>query len=168
MNIQEIMKIIENDDKCVLKKKESKTTISLDLPPDLKYFYEHYEYLEMFPHQSFGIKIVSIDNFIETNKRLYPEGDVIWEELEGHISSSWYLIAEAQELSQYISLDMSDSPSKGYCYDSFYEIHAMPGECAIIAKSFTELVERLYQAKGESWYWTEPSFESYGDAYDIS
>ncbi|MDU6207362.1 hypothetical protein [Veillonella sp.] len=31
----------------------------------------------------------------------------------------------------------------GFCYDSFIETHATPDESPIIAKSFTELLEKL-------------------------
>ncbi|MGE8342955.1 MAG: hypothetical protein ACN6OI_18140 [Flavobacterium sp.] len=54
----------------------------------------------------------------------------------------------------------------GYCYDSFLETHANPDESMIIAKSFTELLERLYSSNGEDWFWLDDEFESYGDAYD--
>lgn len=102
---------------------------------------------------------------LPTSKRLYPEDDVIWEELEGDISNEWYLIAESEQINQYISIDLSDS-HLGYCYDSFLETHATPGESQIIAKSFTELLEHLYASKGENWFWLADNFESYGDAYD--
>lgn len=90
---------------------------------------------------------------------------MIWEELQDDISNDWYLIAESPTQSQYISIDLREYHN-GYCYDSFLDIHATPGESAIIAKNFTELLSLLYQAKGKSWYWTNTNFESYGDAYD--
>ncbi|MEJ5055313.1 SMI1/KNR4 family protein [Sphingobacterium sp. MYb382] len=165
MEIQEILKQIELDSKCKLKRKISDVIDSLILPKDLEYFYKHYESLELFADESFGIRIVSTKDFIPTSQRLFPEGDVIWEELEGDISNNWYLIAESEEQSQYISIDLGEH-NNGYCYDSFLDIHATPGESNIIAKSFTELLEQLYKSKGKTWYWTESDFQSYGDAYD--
>jgi hypothetical protein len=165
MQIQKILEKIELDSRCKLIRKTSAVKSGLTLPKDLEYFYNNYESLELFPEQSFGIRIVSQNDFIPTSQRLYPEGDVIWEELEDDISNEWYLIAEAEEQSQYVSIDLGELHN-GYCYDSFLDIHATPGESAIIAKSFTELLERLYNAEGKSWYWTEPEFQSYGDAYD--
>ncbi|MCV9933858.1 SMI1/KNR4 family protein [Flavobacterium sp. LS1R47] len=165
MKIQEILEQIELDHRCNLIKKVSDMTGGLNLPKDLEYFYNNYESLELFPDESFGIRIVSPKNFIPTSQRLYPEGDVIWEELEDDISNHWYLIAEAEEQSQYISIDLGEFHN-GYCYDSFLDIHATPGESNIIAKNFAELLERLYKSEGKSWYWVEPSFVSYGDAYE--
>ena len=165
MKIQEILNQIELDNQCKLTKKKSDIFFDITIPNDLEYFYKNYESLELFPNEPFGIRITLPKDFIPTSKRLYPEDDVIWEELEDDISNNWYLIAEAEEQSQYISIELSEF-NNGYCYDSFLDIHATPGESIIIAKSFTELLESLYKAKGKSWYWTEPNFESYGDAYD--
>ena len=54
----------------------------------------------------------------------------------------------------------------GYCYDSFWDRYSVVGEQSIIAKSFTELLERIYASKGNMWYWMREDFSSYGDAYD--
>ena len=53
----------------------------------------------------------------------------------------------------------------GFCYDSFIETHATPDESPIIAKSFTELLEKLVSNEKE-WFWLDSSFQSYGDAYE--
>lgn len=163
MNIQSLLKKLAESDACNLV--ESKETISFcsRIPNDLKYFYENYE-----------TAILNIDEFTEivitpyrmlkvTNKILYPIDDVIWEELEGDISNKWFMIASSKELGQYISIDL-DKERLGYCYDSFIETHANPDESPIVAKSFTELLERLVSNIKE-WYWLNDSFESYGDAY---
>ena len=55
----------------------------------------------------------------------------------------------------------------GYCYDSFWDRYGIAGEQAIIAKSFTELLDRIYNSNGNIWYWIEKNFTPYGDAYDI-
>ncbi|WP_217492509.1 SMI1/KNR4 family protein [Paenibacillus sp. KS1] len=165
MKIIEIIKKIEQDSNCRLVKRTTDFTNEFALPEDLNYFFSHYDSLQMFSDKPYGIKIVSSNEFIPTSKRLYPEDDVIWEELEGDISNEWYLIAESEQINQYISIDLSDS-HLGYCYDSFLETHATPGDSQIIAKSFTELLEHLYASKGENWFWLTDNFKSYGDAYD--
>lgn len=164
MKIIEILKKIEQDSNCRFVSNTDFTS-ELALPEDLNYFFSKYDSLEMFLDKPYGIKIVSSSEFIPTSKRLYPEDDVIWEELEGDISNEWYLIAESEQINQYISIDMNKSRF-GYCYDSFLETHATPGESQIIAKSFTELLEQLYSSKGENWFWLSENFDSYGDAYD--
>ncbi|QPQ30190.1 SMI1/KNR4 family protein [Lysinibacillus sp. JNUCC 51] len=165
MKIIEIINKIEQDSNCRLVKKITDFKSELALPEDLHYFFSNYDSLQMFLDKPYGIKIVSSNEFIPTSKRLYPEDDVIWEELEDDISNDWYLIAESEQINQYISIDMSNSHF-GYCYDSFLETHATPGDSQIIAKSFTELLEHLYSSKGENWFWLAENFESYGDAYD--
>ncbi|MFQ9505569.1 MAG: hypothetical protein ACLRZ2_01560 [Veillonella sp.] len=78
------------------------------------------------------------------------------------ISNDWFMIASSQELSQYISIDLNKKI--WFCYDSFIETHATPDESPIIAKSFTELLEKLVSNEKE-WFWLD-SFQSYGDAYE--
>lgn len=165
MRIKEILEIIAQNRHCKVVKRTTDFTCECRLPEDLQYFFSHYDAIELFLHKPYGIKIVSSTDFIPTNKMLYPEDDVIWEELEGDCSNDWYVIATSEQQGQYISLDMNASRF-GYCYDSFLETHASPGDSPIIAKSFTELLERLYLGKGDHWFWLAENFESYGDAYD--
>ncbi|MBG9452538.1 hypothetical protein ABE61_00115 [Lysinibacillus sphaericus] len=165
MKIIEVIKKIEQDCNCKLVKRNTEFRSELALPEDLNYFFSNYDSLYIFVDKPYGLKIVSSNEFIPTSKRLYPEDDVIWEELEGDVSNEWYLIAESEQINQYISIDMSKSHF-GYCYDSFLDTHATQGDSQIIAKSFTELLERLYASKGENWFWLTENFKSYGDAYD--
>ena len=166
MEIAELINSIASKQGCEVMKREQPIDLSeYSLPADLNYYLSNYNGIKLFTDNPFGITIVGFDDFKVTNKILYPEGDVIWEELEGDISENWYLIAKAEELEQYISIDLGEE-RKGYCYDSFLETHANPGLSLIIAKSFTELLFLLLKAGGEHWYWTEEDFEGYGDAYD--
>lgn len=166
MKLQELLKKIETTQGCELIKRTSPLSLSdKKLPEDLEYYFSNYDGIKLFSDMPFGIIIVGINDFRVTNEVLYPEDDVIWEELEGDISENWYMIAKAEELDQYISIDLDDD-RMGYCYDSFLETHANPGFSLIIAKSFTELLERLFNSKGEFWFWNSEGFEGYGDAYD--
>ena len=165
MDIKELIETIRLDNDCIIK--PPKTAISLpdNLPDDLKIFFELTDGVTLFGEEAYGIEIVSRQDLIPTNKYLYPKDDVIWEELEGEVSNEWYLIAKADEISQYISIDLTDE-RKGQCYDSFYETHSLEGDSPVIARNFTELLTRLYQHKGEHWYWLQGDFEQLGDAYD--
>lgn len=102
----------------------------------------------MFENEPYGITITGREEFIPTNKYLYPKDDVIWEELEGEVCNEWYLIAKVDEMSQYISIDLT-AERLGQCYDSFYEIHSLEGDSTIVAKNFTDLLTKLYQNKGQ-------------------
>jgi hypothetical protein len=135
-------------------------------PPDLVSFWGHCGKVELFVREPFGIELVGPSEFVPINAFLYPDpDDPIWEELSDDRSSSWHLLAKASTQSQCISID-TDRSRHGWCYDSFLETHANPGDSAIVARSFTEFVERALRSAGRSWYWTDPAFRPYGDAYD--
>jgi hypothetical protein len=42
----------------------------------------------------------------------------------------------------------------------------MVGECAVVAKNFTELLWQLYRNQGKSLFWLNSDFVYIGDAYD--
>lgn len=165
MNILELIEIIKLDNRCEVSPGNMETLLPENLPDDLKLFFEKTNGIILFKNEPYGIEIVNRKDFIPTNKYLYPEDDIIWEELEGEISNQWYLIAKADEMSQYISIDLTKERN-GQCYDSFYETHSLEGDSPIIAKNFTELLINLYQNKGQHWYWLQDDFEKLGDAYD--
>lgn len=167
MSIVNILETIQQDRNCnLLERKNSENKVNLShLPDDLAYFFSHYDGIEFFMEKSYGIKIVGLEEFVNANNYFYPEGDVIWEELENDISNNWYIIAKSEEMEQYITIDLH--PERlSYCYDSFLPTHANPGDSPIIAKTFTELLGNIFQTQGDYWFWLKEEFESYGDAYD--
>jgi hypothetical protein len=84
----------------------------------------------------------------------------------GDISEHWYVIANGiGSTIDLISIDLH--PDRlGRCYDSFSEVHASPGDCAIVATSFTDLLRRALEAPRDAWWWTTVDFEDLGDAYE--
>jgi hypothetical protein len=83
---------------------------------------------------------------------------------EADISDNWYRVAR-QDIQENISIDLH--PMRlGRCYDSFWDRHAVRGDSPIVAMTFPELLERLFNQRGEHWYWLEPGYKGYGDAYD--
>lgn len=149
---------IERTEDCIVSKLESPIKIlSLALPQDLEYYLKNYSSIILFQNEKYPIKIVGASQF----KRANPI--IIGEVVEEDISHNWYIIADDNN-SQYITIDLSKE-KQGYCYDSFWDRHGVVGEQAIIAQSFTELLERLYNSKGQSWYWIDSNFQTYGDAY---
>ncbi|MDO6811251.1 SMI1/KNR4 family protein [Zobellia galactanivorans] len=165
MSLKEILDKIEKDSSCNLIKVKEQRELPNNLPIDLFDFYSNYNGIDFFKEEAYGISIVPFEDFKTTNSVLFPPDDVIWEELEDDISQNWYLIAKSEQLSQYISIDLSEK-DKGKCYDSFLETHANPDDSPIISNSFTELLEKIYSVKGKNWFWLESDFESYGDAYE--
>ena len=165
MKLQEIFELIEKDPACEV---EYRTTPlnqqELNIPSDLDEVRNRYRTVSLFTDQPYGIVLLPTHELVTTNSLLYPENDVIWEELAGDLSEHWYVVASSEQLSQFISIDLS--PERlGLCYDSYIDTHATPGDSMIIARNFTELLERLYNSKGQYWYWLESNL-SYGDAYD--
>lgn len=156
----EILWIIEQSGECVVHKYPQPISLPFDfaLPEDLTYYLQHYAGIELFREELYAIKIVGISEF----RRANPV--IIGEEAAYDRSYHWFIIADDNN-SQYITID-TDKDRLGYCYDSFWDVYGIAGSQGIIAKSFTELLERLYHSKGMEWYWTGRKFSSYGDAYD--
>lgn len=158
--ILEILKKIENFEDCIISKYDLSKVINIEynLPDDLKYYLENYNDIILFKSSDYSIKINGITNFIKANPI------IIGEEIPDDRSFDWFIIAQ-DDNSQYITIDLSIE-RLGFCYDSFWDRHGLVGEQPIIAKSFTELLEKLFNSYGKSLYWLEDKFQSYGDAYD--
>lgn len=166
-DVKQIIDLISKDPNCKVFEPNIEFTIDRKIPEDLELFFTLTNGISLFENQPFGVKIIGKEDFISTNDYLYPEDDVIWEELEGDITNEWFLIAISPELAQYMSIDLTDR-SFGKCYDSYVSTHGEVGMSEIIANSFTELLWNLYNSKGkgECWYWNETKFEKIGDAFD--
>ncbi|WP_420553763.1 SMI1/KNR4 family protein [Tenacibaculum aiptasiae] len=166
-DIKKLIELISKDSNCTVYKPNNELTINRKIPEDLKVFFTLTNGISLFENESFGIKIIGKEDFISTNKYLYPKDDVIWEELENDITNEWFLIAKNEELAQYISIDLTDK-NFGKCYDSFIDTHGEEGMSEIIANNFTELLYNFYQnqGKGENWYWINNNFKKIGDAFD--
>jgi antitoxin YokJ len=127
------------------------------LPDDLDAFYRMCGGVEFFVEAPFPVRISSPSELVLANP-------VIIGQLADDISDSWYIIGRGGG-DELISIDL-DPDRAGKCYDSFQEIHGVPGSSSVVALSFTDLLERLLAARGGHWYWLEPDFVSLGDAYD--
>ena len=153
-----ILTEIEHNKSCVVSKlSHPAAKLPLHLPQDLQYF-ENYAEISFFDDADYPIKVVGLAEF----KRANPI--IVGEDAAHDVSHNWFIIAHDNH-SQYITIDLSKN-KQGYCYDSFWDRHGVAGEQAVVAKSFTELLQSLYHAKGQSLYWTEQGFQSPGDAYD--
>lgn len=164
MKIQSLITELKKRKNCRFLEPSKKPKFNFLLPEDLKFFYENYESAVINIDSFCEINISSLEELKPTNQILFPAEDIIWEELADDISNTWFMIASSKKLNQYISIDLNED-RLGFCYDSFIETHATPDESPIIAKSFTELLEKL-SSNSETWFWLEQSFESYGDAYE--
>lgn len=165
--LSDLVDLISKDPNCKIIEPNPEIIIDRKIPNDLDLFFTLTNGISLFENESFGIKIIGKEEFISTNKYIYPKDDVIWEELDNDITNEWYLIAKSPELAQYISIDLTDQ-NFGRCYDSYLPIHGEEGMSEIVANNFTEFLWNLYNSggKGESWYWNESKFEKIGDAFD--
>ncbi len=128
------------------------------LPEDLKQFYELCGGVYLFERATYPMRIVGSGDFTRSN----PE--IVGEECPDDISDSWYIVGRGGR-EEAISIDCNEQ-RLGRCYDSFWDRHAVAGDCRIVALSFTELLQRLVSAAGGYWYWLGDAGLAYGDAYD--
>ncbi|MCG8474487.1 MAG: SMI1/KNR4 family protein [Cytophagales bacterium] len=150
---------------CVVLQPSGLPTVKLPhiLPQDLQEFYTECGGIRFFQNSDYVMEIVTPDNFLLSNPVILSED---WETdiPKDDISNDWYIIAQAGP-EQKISIDLNEV-RLSRCYDSFWDIHASPGECPIITLSFFELVENIFKCKGGYWFWLVENFKSLGDAYD--
>lgn len=128
------------------------------LPDDIKEFYNLCGGVSLYLNGESTANIVPPSEFILANPV------IVGERCENDITSNWYIIANDGN-GDYLTIDIQEE-RLGRCYDSFWDRHGVVGECPIIANSFTELLERLIDNKGQRWYWLRDGFISLGDAYD--
>ncbi len=160
LSISQLIQNIRERDDCEIKQANGLPDISLEeLPKDVLEFYTLTGGALLFSESPYSIEIVSPKNFVRANPIIRGDSG------EDDISFHWYIVATSGE--QYITIDLA--PSRlGRCYDSFWDCHAIKGSCPIIAMSFSELLERLHDSKGENLYWLESQFTDLGDAYQMS
>ncbi|MBU5316813.1 SMI1/KNR4 family protein [Clostridium bornimense] len=128
------------------------------LPSDLETFYRLCGGVSLFCNSKYSFDIVGPKDMVLANPV------IVGELCEEDISSKWFIIGKDFD-NNYITIDLS-TERLGRCYDSFWDRHGVVGECDIIAKSFTELVEQLLINQGKSIYWLDENFNTIGDAYD--
>lgn len=160
MDIKELVEKIKKLPNCIVYPSKGLPNVESKhhLPDDVKEFYELCGGITLFENQNYIANIVSPDEFILANPV------IVGELCEEDITSEWYIIANDGN-GDYMTIDMN--PERvGKCYDSYWDRHGVVGECAVIALSFTDLVERLVENNGERWYWLREDFVSMGDAYD--
>lgn len=160
MNILKILDNIRNTPDCIVHSPCGlpKVDKEVDLPDDLRVFYESCGGVSLFPNKKYGFTIVNPKEMVLANPV------IVGELCEEDISSKWYIICKDSE-NNYITIDLA-TERLGRCYDSFWDRHGIVGECTIIARNFTELVMDLFNNHGESLYWLDSNFLYLGDAYD--
>ncbi len=89
---------------------------------------------------------------------------IVGDEFPDDPSDTWYVIAWDGD-QPYATIDLS--PARlGRVHDAFHEAHAVAGSCPVIARSFTEFLDRLTTSTADGPYWEADDWEPLGDAYD--
>ena len=80
-------------------------------------------------------------------------------------SISWYVIAEESEAStaERVVMDL-ERRRLGRCYEAFWDRFGVAGSMPVVARSFSELLDRLAASDGAP-YWSADQLDL-GDAYD--
>ncbi len=134
------------------------------LPDDLREFYDRCGGATVRVGHPYGLDLRAPDQLVLSNSLVAGQEAVP----AGDISESWYVVASGVGSGiDLISIDLH--PDRlGRCYDSFWDVHASPGNCDVVATSFTDLLRRALLSEADSWWWTEDPFEGLGDAYDVT
>lgn len=93
------------------------------------------------------------------------QNDLLEERDETDRSVDWYVIAEEAEHTTAERIVIDLHPDRlGRCYEAFWDRFGVPGSMPVVARSFSELLERL-RAHGGAPYWSTEQLDR-GDAYD--
>ena len=133
------------------------------LPEDLKVFYRRYSTVKLFDHE-FGATY----RFVPITEIHLTRIDIYGKDLDELGPSSWLTICDVLD-GNYIAVDIASQENQNYNYiDCFHETFAEPGEATIVAKSFTELLERSLRGGGDSVYYCQKGFTGYGDGLELT
>jgi len=168
--LEELYKEIENDKKHIF---ESCANIwEIDefarknkyiLPDDLRAFYRKYSWVKLF-NGEYGY---STYRFIPISEIHPTRIDVLGKDNDENGPKDWITICDIME-GNYICIDLSSRNVEQWNYiDCFHETFAQPGQCTIIAKTFTELLERALHG-GNNLYYHKKSFVGYGDGRPLT
>ena len=131
----------------------------LQLPVDLIEFYQRFTEARLFggEGEESRCRILPPEEFVQVGEAIMGQPTTVG------LEQSWYALADVQD-GNYLGIDLAHD-RLGRCYDCFHETYGEPGYCKVIALSFTELLEQIAAAEGES-FWLAEGFNGYGDAYD--
>jgi hypothetical protein len=133
------------------------------LPEDLLSFYRRYSWVRLY-NNKYGDSIYKFGPI----KMLHPTRiDILGKDTDENGPIEWITICDVMD-GNYICIDLSSKNVNEWNYiDCFHETFAQPGECKIIAKTFTELVEQALHGGGDLFYLKE-DFKGYGDGRPLT
>ena len=132
---------------------------SYPLPDDLAEFYRFCGGATLFIRTPREIRLSGPLELVPTDPQIYGRLS------PRSLTASWHVIARRRS-DAFLSIDLG-APQFGHCYDSAWDRHGVPGNCPIVARSFSELLENLVVREGEPW-WLDPSWMPLGDALPLA
>lgn len=155
MDIDQLVTVLRGTDDCRVYPPVGMPPVEAPhvLPDDLRRFYQLCGGAELFGSSAYSLTLVPPDRVVLANPVIIigvPEETL--EASKDDPSWSWYIIGEGRN-AQYLTIDLH--PDRlGLCYDSFWEVH--PSDSDVSAYSFTELLHRLLDNRGQHWWWARP------------
>jgi cell wall assembly regulator SMI1 len=132
------------------------------LPSDLKSFYRKYKSVKLFDGK-YGptYRFVPIIEIHRTRIDIYGEDSDEWG------PRAWLTICDVAD-GNYIAIDLMSKNNDQFNFiDCFHETFAQPGECQIVAKSFTELLDQALHG-GKELFFLQKGFVGYGDGMPLT
>ncbi len=132
------------------------------LPGDLKEFYRRYETVKLFDGEyGAAYRFVPVSEIHPTRIDVYGKNE------DEYGPDDWLTICDVLD-GNYIAFDLTSKNGNEFNFiDCFHETFARPGECTIIAKTFTELLERALKSGGHLYY-IGRDFSDYGDGRPLT
>jgi hypothetical protein len=156
--LEDILNELQSREDCIFRPATGLPVLpdGLILPPDLAAFYSRFSEAKLF------------GNPADPRYHIQPPAEfvqigmaILGEPTSQPLQQSWFALAHVLD-GNYIAIDCH--PSRlGYCYDAFHETIDDLNYCRVIARSFTELMNRAAAARDEAW-WLGEGFEGYGYA----
>lgn len=119
----------------------------LSLPDDLSYFYKNFSSVIFFPDSPYPFEIISPRDIKKSDLL------VLGEDANDPVTQEWYTLVKCDD--QLISIDLKNGKSFGYCFDSFWDVYGTIDDDTLVATSFTELVAKIINSKGNSLFWID-------------
>lgn len=112
----------------------------------------------LFADSAYRVNILPLEDVLPANRV------ILGEEFDDDRSSKWVTVA-ALPNGDYITME-SGSGQDWSLLRQLTRGARLVSSCAVVATSFTGLLESLLAAGGGYWYWLEDDFKYLGDAYD--
>jgi len=157
-SVDEIIWLAKKEAGCVVLPAQGLPLLSLELPHDLRRFYELCGGIDMFPHEDWGWRIVKPEEF----KPILVQECLMSLFNEGHgtgLEDTLYYLAVRGAGPDSASIDLRPE-TLGLCYDTFSGDIFSP--LHVIALSFTEMLFRMFQERQKTCYWAECAYGCLG------